>query len=66
MEAARTLIAEQKAQASDFPAGVDGYRPPVKDFIDGIEYDGRQPNAYLAKFAIGLKGNETAGSVTAR
>ena len=65
MEAARTLIAEQKAQASDFPAGVDGYRPPVKDFIDGIEYDGRQPNAYLAKFAIGLKGNETAGSVTA-
>ena len=24
--------------------------------LDGIEFDGRQPNAYLEKFAIGLKG----------
>jgi nitrate/nitrite transport system substrate-binding protein len=66
MEAARALIAEQKAQAADFPVGVDGYRQPVKDFIDGIEYDGRHPNAYLTKFAIGLKADETVGAVTAR
>ena len=26
----------------DFPWGSDGYRPPTKEFIDGIEYDGRK------------------------
>ncbi|MBX5460205.1 MAG: ABC transporter substrate-binding protein [Steroidobacteraceae bacterium] len=58
LEAARRLVAEGKAQKADFPWESDGYRPPTKDFIDGVEYDGRKPNAYLAKFAIGLKGDQ--------
>jgi nitrate/nitrite transport system substrate-binding protein len=33
----------------------DGFRAPTKEFIDGMEYDGRKPNAYLAGFKIGLK-----------
>jgi nitrate/nitrite transport system substrate-binding protein len=65
MQAAQLLIAEGKAKAADFPAATDGYRPPAKDFIDGVEYDGRRPNAYLAKFAIGLKGNQRVGGGTA-
>jgi nitrate/nitrite transport system substrate-binding protein len=44
----------------DFPdfATEDGYRPPQKDFIDNIVYDGRAPNAYINKFAIGLKAGD--------
>jgi len=57
-QAADALIADGLARREDFPFATDGYRPPVADFIDGIEYDGRQPNAYLAKFAIGLKDTE--------
>ena len=59
LRAASMLSAEGKASKSDFPFGTDGYRPPTAEFIDGVEYDGRQPNAYLQKFSIGLKGNDT-------
>ena len=52
------LVAEGKAKESDFPFGSDGYKPPQTQFIDGITYDGRTPNAYLAKFPIGLKTGE--------
>ena len=58
LQAARLLVSEGKAKKEDFPWDTDGYRPPTKEFIDGIEYDGRAPNAYLAKLAIGLKGNQ--------
>jgi nitrate/nitrite transport system substrate-binding protein len=58
LHAARLLVAEGKAKQEDFPWDSDGYRLPTQDFIDGIEYDGRKPNAYLAKLAIGLKGNQ--------
>jgi nitrate/nitrite transport system substrate-binding protein len=64
MQAAALLIEEGKAKKTDFPSGTDGYRPPTRDFIDGVEYDGRKPNAYLEKFAIGLKGNQKAMAVT--
>ncbi len=59
-QAAKELIAEGKMSASDFPdfASEDGYRAPQKHFIDNIVYDGKQPNAYLNKFAIGLKGDQ--------
>ncbi|GAA5216668.1 CmpA/NrtA family ABC transporter substrate-binding protein [Corallincola platygyrae] len=58
MAAANELIKEGKAKASDFPgADEDGFRPPQTHFIDNIVYDGTQPNAYLKKFAIGLKGD---------
>jgi nitrate/nitrite transport system substrate-binding protein len=58
LQAARLLVNEGKAKQEDFPWDSDGYRPPTKDFIDGVEYDGRTPNAYLAKLTIGLKGNQ--------
>jgi nitrate/nitrite transport system substrate-binding protein len=60
LQAANLLIEEGKARKTDFPFGTDGYRPPTKEVIDGMEYDGRKPNAYLEKFAIGLKGNQKA------
>jgi len=63
LEAASLLIADGQAQRSDFPFGTDGYRPPTADFIDGVEYDGRRPNGYLEKFAIGLRGNQTVEAV---
>lgn len=55
--AAEALIAEGKMSAADFPdfASEDGYRPVQTEFLDGIPYDGRQPNAYLQSLAIGLK-----------
>jgi nitrate/nitrite transport system substrate-binding protein len=62
LKAANLLVEEGKAQRSAFPFDTDGYRPPTKDFIDGIEYDGRMPTAYLEKFAIGLKGNQTVSA----
>ncbi|MDG1581890.1 CmpA/NrtA family ABC transporter substrate-binding protein [Pseudomonas sp. GOM6] len=58
-EAANELVSEGKAKADDFPAAdEDGYRAPSSDFIDGVTYDGRTPNAYLNSFQIGLKGTE--------
>ncbi|MCM2321436.1 MAG: ABC transporter substrate-binding protein [Pseudomonas sp.] len=56
--AASELVAEGKAKAADFPAaGEEGFRAPSSDFIDGLTYDGRQPNAYIEQFSIGLKAN---------
>lgn len=59
-QAAKSLIADGIASASEFPdfAQEDGYRTPQIHFIDGVTYDGTKPNAYLEKFAIGLKGKE--------
>jgi nitrate/nitrite transport system substrate-binding protein len=59
-QAAKELIAEGKMKPTDFPnfAKETGFKPPQKEFIDGITYDGTKPNAYLAKFKIGLKGAE--------
>jgi len=59
LKAAQLLIEEGKAKKEDFPFASDGYRATTKEFIDGVEYDGHQPNAYLQKFAIGLKGTQT-------
>jgi nitrate/nitrite transport system substrate-binding protein len=58
LEAARLLVEEGLADAADFPWDTDGYRPPTDAFIDGIPYDGRQPNAYLNSLTIGLKGDQ--------
>ncbi len=62
MKAAQLLIDEGKAKKDDFPLGSDGYKAPSKDFIDDVEYDGRQPNAYIEKLKIGLKGNQKPGA----
>ncbi|MEH6626277.1 MAG: CmpA/NrtA family ABC transporter substrate-binding protein [Motiliproteus sp.] len=59
-QAAEELISEGKLSTSDFPkfSEEDGYRAPQTHFIDGITYDGHQPNEYLKKFSIGLKPEE--------
>lgn len=59
-QAAASLIEDGVMSAKDFPdfTHEDGFRAPQKHFIDDIVYDGHQPNAYLNKFAIGLKGND--------
>ncbi|GEA12406.1 nitrate ABC transporter substrate-binding protein [Alteromonas sp. KUL49] len=56
--AAKALIAEGKANAADFPEfdTESGFKPPQSEFIDGVTFDGTQPNAYLDSFSIGLKG----------
>ena len=40
----------------------DGYKAPQDGFIDGIVFDGTQPNAYLAQFDIGLKQGQTVSA----
>ncbi|MDP2698305.1 MAG: CmpA/NrtA family ABC transporter substrate-binding protein [Thalassospira sp.] len=70
LEAAKMLVEEGHVAEADFPWGSDGYRPttPATDVIDGIPFDGKQPNAYIDSLPIGLKsgqiidGNEVAGS----
>jgi nitrate/nitrite transport system substrate-binding protein len=57
--AAKELIAEGKLPASAFPdfETETGFKPAQTEFIDGITFDGTQPNAYLDQFPIGLKGD---------
>ena len=56
LKAAQMLVDEGKADKADFPWDSDGYRAPTADFIDGVTYDGKKPNAYLDSLSIGLKG----------
>jgi nitrate/nitrite transport system substrate-binding protein len=60
MQAAKLVIEDGYAKAEDFPAGSDGFKAPTPaaDVIDGIAFDGRQPNAYLESLSIGLKGKQ--------
>jgi nitrate/nitrite transport system substrate-binding protein len=55
LQAAKLLVAEGKAQKGDFPWETDGYRAATAQNIDGVNYDGRQPNAYIDGAKIGLK-----------
>ncbi len=49
LQAAEALVAEGKAKKDDFPCGQRRLSSqPTAEFIDGIEYDGRKPNAYLS------------------
>ena len=58
--AAESLIADGLATAADFPdfSTESGYHPPSREFIDGVEYDGRKPNDYINSLTIGLKAGE--------
>jgi len=58
VKAAQLLREEGKLRKEDVPWDSDGFKPPVKDFIDGMSYDGRKPNAYIDGFTIGLKGQQ--------
>ena len=55
LAAAKLLVEEGKAKKEDFPWTSDGYRAPTNEFIDGVTFDGRKPNAYIDSMAIGLK-----------
>jgi nitrate/nitrite transport system substrate-binding protein len=52
--AADALVADGVLSTADVPE-TDGFKPADSGFIDGVTYDGRQPNDYLRQFAIGLK-----------
>jgi nitrate/nitrite transport system substrate-binding protein len=54
LAAAGKLVEDGVIPADSVP-DTDGYRGEQSGFIDGITYDGKKPNAYLAKFKIGLK-----------
>ncbi|WP_226667057.1 CmpA/NrtA family ABC transporter substrate-binding protein [Microbulbifer aggregans] len=58
--AAKSLINEKLATKNQFPdfATEDGYRAPQTHFIDGIVYNGHEPNAYIDQFPIGLKSGQ--------
>ena len=56
--AAKSLVADGKAEVSAFPA-TDGFRVYSRKAIDGVAFDARQPAAYAASFAIGLKSGQT-------
>ncbi len=55
LSAARMLVDAGLANEADFPWDSDGYKPVTDEFIDGVAYDGRAPNAYIDSFEIGLK-----------
>ncbi|MFO0885040.1 MAG: CmpA/NrtA family ABC transporter substrate-binding protein [Pirellulales bacterium] len=53
-QAAEGLVAEGFLKPDEIPA-TDGYKGPTKEFIDGIEYDGKRPLDYLKSLTIGNK-----------
>ncbi|MEO8179492.1 MAG: CmpA/NrtA family ABC transporter substrate-binding protein [Deltaproteobacteria bacterium] len=55
LSAAKALLEEGKIEKADVPWDTDGYKPATKDFIDGVEYDGRKPLEYLQAHKIGNK-----------
>ncbi|MBU1307570.1 MAG: ABC transporter substrate-binding protein [Alphaproteobacteria bacterium] len=59
LKAAQALVDEGLIEKADVPWDTDGYKPATADFIDGISYDGRTPNAYIDSLTIGLKTGET-------
>ncbi len=58
MKAAELLIEEGKAKKGEFPFGTDGYKPATNEFIDGVTFDGKTPNAYIDALPIGLKDHQ--------
>ncbi len=58
LKAAKMLVDEGKADNADFPWDSDGYRASTAEFIDGVPYDGKKPNAYIDSLPIGLKGKQ--------
>ncbi len=62
LAAANALVASGAIPAAAVPQ-TDGYKGEQTGFIDGVTYDGRAPNAYIAKLSIGLKnGDRVAAS----
>jgi len=53
--AATKKLADEGTIPADSIPETDGFKGQQSGFIDSIVYDGKAPNAYLAKFPIGLK-----------
>ncbi|MGO4853069.1 CmpA/NrtA family ABC transporter substrate-binding protein [Phaeovulum sp. W22_SRMD_FR3] len=66
LKAAQMLVDEGLIDPVDVPFDTDGYKPATAEFIDGITYDGKAPNAYINAMTIGLKDGQTVvgGAVT--
>ncbi len=58
LAAAKLLLDEGKITESDVPWKTDGFKPVTKEFIDGLEYDGKEPIKYLNSHKIGNKDPE--------
>lgn len=54
-QAAQALLDAGQLRKEEVPWDSDGYKPPSADFIDRVEYDGRNPIEYLSKHKIGFK-----------
>lgn len=52
--AAEKLVEEGEILAKDIP-DTDGYKAATTDFIDGKQYDGKDPLGYINSFEIGNK-----------
>jgi nitrate/nitrite transport system substrate-binding protein len=63
--AAATLVAEGVIPEASVP-DTDGFRGVQQGFIDGLTFDGRQPNTYLTQFPIGLKAGQTVTAAGVR
>ena len=55
LAAAKLLMEDGYLEKSEIPWDTDGYKPATKDFIDGIEYDAKDPLGYLKSHKIGNK-----------
>ncbi len=56
-KAAALLVEEEYIAKSEIPE-TDGYKPPTKDFIDGVMYDAKKPIEYINSHKIGNKESE--------
>ncbi len=65
LAAANMLVDDGVIDPAAIPE-TDGFRDPQSGFIDNVTFNGREPNAYLASFDIGLKQGQrvTAAGVT--
>ena len=55
LKAAEMLLEEGKVKKADIPWDSDGFKAATTDFIDGVEYDGKEPIKYLNSHKIGNK-----------
>jgi nitrate/nitrite transport system substrate-binding protein len=58
LEAAKLLAEEGHIEKSEIPWDSDGFKAPTTDFIDGVEYNGKEPIKYLNSHKIGNKDPE--------
>ncbi|MBK1789927.1 CmpA/NrtA family ABC transporter substrate-binding protein [Persicirhabdus sediminis] len=58
LKAAQLLLDEDKIKKEDIPWDSDGFKAPTTEFIDGIEYNGKEPIKYLNSHKIGNKDSE--------